>query len=85
MKNKKDNTEHSPKFELVIQVRDNKGNLVNKTKTYSTDDASELEQLWIKNNSQNSRDKYEKSEARRHRNKRPTGTDKNPDGQTSEG
>ncbi len=35
-----------PRFELVVQVRDNKGVSVGRTKSYVTDKASELETLW---------------------------------------
>lgn len=51
---------NNPRFELTIQLRDHLGKLTGKTKSFSTDDAVELEQLWIKNNSQK-RDKNESS------------------------
>lgn len=40
----------SPKFELVIQLRDHNGNLTGKTKSFCTDDAAELERFWERNN-----------------------------------
>lgn len=72
----------NPKFELVVQIRDNKGNLTGKTRSFTTDNPNELEQLWIKNNTQSNRDKYE---TRRNRNKRPSAADKSPDGQVAQG
>jgi hypothetical protein len=43
-------TQQSKAFELVIQVRDNKGNATGRTKSFYADNGNELEELWIKNN-----------------------------------
>lgn len=40
----------APKFELVLQIRDNNGNPTGKTKSFITDNAEELDKYWQRNN-----------------------------------
>jgi hypothetical protein len=56
-------TQKSKQFELVIQVRDNKGNCTGKTKSFFTDDSKQLEELWIKNNGVVKKRRRKKAEA----------------------
>lgn len=37
---------HSPQFELVVQIRDNKGFATGKTKSFVTEQPNELETIW---------------------------------------
>jgi len=36
-------------FELVMKVRDSQGNMTDKIKSYSTNDASKLHGFWVRN------------------------------------
>ena len=51
------------RFELVVQMRDNNGNSLGKTKTFVTDSPSELELLWNRNSGKVKKKKRQKTEA----------------------
>ena len=41
--------EYAPSFEIVLQVRDSKGNLTGKTKTFASDSAEKLAEFYSRN------------------------------------
>jgi len=44
--------EHTkPSFELVLQVRNKQGEITGKTKSFSTDNSSDLERFFVRNSS----------------------------------
>lgn len=56
-------TQKNKTFELVIQVRDNKGNCLGRTKSFETESATELEEIWTRNNGIVKKRKKRKTEA----------------------
>ncbi len=56
-------TKTEKSFELVVIVRDNKGNPTGRRKSFTCDTPQELEELWIKNNGVTKKRKRHKVEA----------------------
>ena len=55
---------NSPRFELVIALRDSMGNPTGKTKSFTTDFPDELDMFWLRNNTTKNKEKYEQSKDR---------------------
>lgn len=66
-KKQKSENSYSPRFELVIQLRDSVGNITGKTKSFTSDSAEEIETFWLKNNTQNNKQHHERSQNKRNK------------------